>query len=129
MPSPHDVSVQIDVTAESSRLPLLRRTLAVVLDDAGLEGDTVIDLTLALDAIAELVVSCSARSARLTCSVSTHVQCTDVRVVGHLADSLPLPTDGFAWHLIEAITENVSVTTGDRGRVEICCRKNHPRAA
>lgn len=74
-------------------------------------------------------MSCSARTARLTCSVTTRVQCTDVLVVGHLADELPLPTDGFAWHLIEAITERVSVTTGDQGRVEVWCRKNHPRAA
>jgi hypothetical protein len=122
------VSLEMAVTAEPQRLPLVRRTLNVMLDGVGLRADTVTDLTMAADAIAELIVSCAERDSPLSCAVTTGEQSTDVTVVGHLATAMTLPTDGMVWRLVEATTEAVSVTTAADGRVEVCCRRDHPLA-
>lgn len=123
-----DVRMEMAVTAEPRRLPLVRRTLNAMLDNVGLRADTVTDLTITADAIAELIVSCSERDSPLTCEVTTGERSTDITVVGHLATAMTLPTDGMVWRLVEATTEAVSVTTAADGRVEVCCRRDHPLA-
>ncbi|MYR08205.1 hypothetical protein GTV32_18735 [Gordonia sp. SID5947] len=131
MDVPRDVSLEVTAPAEPGRLPLLRSTLSVMLDGAGLGADTVTDLTVMADAIGELVVSCSPRGATVTYAVTTRELSTDVTIVGQLADQLSLPTDGLAWRLVEATTDEASVTTGDDGRVQVACRARHmpPQAA
>ncbi|GAC69951.1 hypothetical protein [Gordonia soli] len=117
-----DVSVELTVCASAPRLSLVRQVVGDVAAATGFDPIDAIDLTVAVDAICALVMSCSAETHELRCVVNARSRGADVHVTGRLAERLRLPEDDFAWRTARAMVDDVQVSTSD-DHVAVTCRK------
>jgi serine/threonine-protein kinase RsbW len=105
--------VNIRVTAEKSQVPMIRaiaETLAVLAD---FSLDEVADIKLAVDEAAMTIIGHAEPGAELTVAFTTEEHNFNAVVQSWLPLSNSLPQSGFGWHVLQTLTESVTVHEGE----------------
>jgi serine/threonine-protein kinase RsbW len=105
--------VNIRVVADKSQVPMIRaiaETLAVLAD---FSLDEVADIKLAVDEAAMTIIGHAGAGAELTVAFTTREHGFHAVVQSWLPQSNTLPQTGFGWHVLQTLTESVTVHEGD----------------
>lgn len=105
--------VNIRVPADKSQVAMVRaiaETLAVLAD---FSLDEVADIKLAVDEAAMTIIGHAGPGAELTVAFTTAEHHFNGVVQSWLPSSNSLPQTGFGWHVLQTLTESVTVHEGE----------------
>ncbi|MGK9269974.1 ATP-binding protein [Williamsia muralis] len=105
--------VNIRVPADKSQVAMVRaiaETLAVLAD---FSLDEVADIKLAVDEAAMTIIGHAGPGAELTVAFTTSEHHFNGVVQSWLPSSNSLPQTGFGWHVLQTLTESVTVHEGE----------------
>jgi serine/threonine-protein kinase RsbW len=105
--------VNIRVAADKSQVPMIRaiaETLAVLAD---FSLDEVADIKLAVDEAAMTIIGHAGAGSELTVAFTTTEHGFHGVVQSWLPLSNTLPQSGFGWHVLQTLTESVTVHEGE----------------
>lgn len=105
--------VNIRVAADKSQVPMIRaiaETLAVLAD---FSLDEVADIKLAVDEAAMTIIGGAADGVELTVAFTAADRTFHTVIQSWLPDSKTLTQSGFGWHVLQTLTDSVTVHEGD----------------
>ena len=105
--------VNIRVAADKSQVPMIRaiaETLAVLAD---FSLDEVADIKLAVDEAAMTIIGGAAAGVELTVAFNATERSFHAVIQSWLPDAKTLPQSGFGWHVLQTLTDSVTVHEGE----------------
>lgn len=107
-PATDTSTVGLRVPAELEQLTMLRALAETVALIADFALDEVTDIRVALDEVATALIVAAVPGSHIACDFDFDEQRMLVRVGGTAVDADALDENGFGWHVLDTITENLT---------------------
>ena len=121
--------IELQTTASTVVIPVLRTIAADLAARAGFELDSIDDLRTAVDDACAMLVRIAAQGAMLSCRFTVRPERIEAVAEVDVEDGAqPLPLGSFGWRMLECLAEEVKAYAmpaqpGQRGRVRITLGK------
>lgn len=120
--------VVVTVPADPTYVAVLRTTTAVLAARLDFSIDEIEDLRIVVDEAAALLIAKAAADAALECRLRTHTEGLALTLSCRLTPGSAPAQDGFAWTVLEALSDGVRLGQQDgASTVHIVRRRGRPR--
>jgi serine/threonine-protein kinase RsbW len=115
------LALELRTAGSTAVIPTIRTVVADLAARADFDLDSIDDLRMAIDDLCAMLVRIAADKTGLRCAFTVRPERIEVDVEAEVVG--PLPTDSFAWRVLECLADGVSVLSlpaGPGGHDRVC---------